>query len=196
MGIGEKAGGGAEPLFELLQKGDEQQGDEEGPKDVLVEGIDEAAAVHQVKGHLGEHRPGKDTQQVEGKTGGVEVPLHQQEGKDGVSHPPHAGEPVGGGEEGGPHMVAEHEPHGQDVEHRPAEVQEALLFLLHALLALRLGPGPGLLFGLRLFGLFSLLTFFGLWLLLLFFLLDLFLLFLFLFLFFLFFHRKLSPFAV
>ncbi len=79
----------------------------------MVEGVKNGAAVHQVKGDLGDQGPKEETAQVLLYASGMDKALGDLEGKDGKGQPAHCGKPAVPGDDGSPQVVAEHQGHSQ-----------------------------------------------------------------------------------
>ena len=99
-------------MARFFNTGNKQKSQQECPKYILMEGIDQAASVHQIEGQFGEDCPKEQPSHILFQIAGVEIALHQHKGKDGVSKPAYPGEPGVLGKNSRPKMVAQHKKHG------------------------------------------------------------------------------------
>ena len=92
--------------------------------------IDQTSPVHQIERDLRYDRPKEQPSQILFQIAGVDIALHQQKGKDGVSKPAYPGEPGVSGKNSRPKMVAQHQKHGDDMEYKGTDALKSILFLL------------------------------------------------------------------
>ena len=81
-----------------------------------MKGIKDAAAVNKIKGDFREDRAQQQPQQIPPQVMGVEKALRQKKREDGKGQTAQAGQPLRSWKQGGPHVVAEHQGHSQDME--------------------------------------------------------------------------------
>ena len=107
---------------------DQPNGNEEAPKHVLMNGVEQTAAEGKVKGDLGEKREQQQTLHIFFEVFRVEISLYQQKSEEGKGQAADAGQPVVPRHNGAPKMVAQHEDHGHDVERGRGGFDFACLF--------------------------------------------------------------------
>lgn len=93
------------------------------PNNILMEGVENAAAVHQIKWDFRNQRKEEQAQGIATEIMGVEVSLHYQKCKDRKCKSANAVEPLRTGNEHCPKVIAEHECHSQQVERHSAQVK-------------------------------------------------------------------------
>lgn len=112
------------PLFSCaFHHADAKQTEEQRPDDILVEGIEPGAAVHQIERELGEERERQHPQRVAPEAVRVEVALHRHEGEHREGEAARAGQPLLPRQERGPEVVHEHEGHREEMQRRGAEIK-------------------------------------------------------------------------
>ena len=108
----------------------QQKAQQKSPQYILVLGIYQTSPVHQIERNLRYDRPKEQPSQILFQIAGVDIALHQQKGKDGVSKPAYPSEPCVLGKDGRPKMVAQHKKHGNDMECKGTDALKSSIFLL------------------------------------------------------------------
>ncbi len=101
----------------------QQEGNEKGPQNILVDGIKGAAANGQIKGDFGQKRKQEESAEIFFQIFGVEISFHQHKSKNREGKPSNASQPVVSGDDRSPKMIAEHKHHRQNVQEGRAYFQ-------------------------------------------------------------------------
>lgn len=107
-----------------VQNAEEGKGQQKGPYYVLMEGINYRAAGHQIEWNFGQYCKNQQPDGVLPAAFCVVEALNQHKCKDRVGHPSYTGHPGRvAGNNGCPHMVAQHECHRRNMKREGAELR-------------------------------------------------------------------------
>ena len=94
-----------------------------------MEGKQQTPAGHQIKGKLGDQGEEEHPPQIPLKIVGPGIAFRDLEGKDGKGQPAQVCHPLAPGHNGGPHVIAEHQRHGQQLQRQSIQTFQVLNFL-------------------------------------------------------------------